>query len=203
MNPNTSATAGTKLRPDDLFSLEQYAKQRSDFRPKVIAHKRNRTLQCGPNATWLFEDRLTVQYQVQEMLRIERIFESEGIADELAAYNPLIPDGSNWKATLLIEFPAIEERRVALAGLKGVEDRCWVQVAGHDRVFAIADEDLERENDEKTSAVHFLRFELTPAMVAAAKAGAAVSIGMDHDNYRHAIEPLPVAAREALVRDLA
>jgi len=199
----TAAAPGNKLRPEDLFSLEQYAKQRPEFRPKVIAHKRSRTLQCGPNATWCFEDRLTVQYQVQEMLRIERIFEAEGIADELGAYNPLIPDGSNWKVTLLIEFPEVEQRRVALARMKGIEDRCWVQVAGHGRVFAIADEDLERENDEKTSSVHFLRFELTPAMVAAAKGGAAVSIGMDHDAYRHAIDPLPQAARDALVRDLS
>jgi hypothetical protein len=198
-----AASPAAKLRPEDLFSLEQYAKQRTEFRPKVIAHKRNRTLQCGPNATWCFEDRLTVQYQVQEMLRIERIFEAEGIADELGAYNPLIPDGSNWKATLLIEFPEVERRRVALAAMKGIEDRCWVQVAGHERVFAIADEDLERENEQKTSSVHFLRFELTPAMVAAAKAGAAISIGMDHDAYRHAVEPLPAAARDALVRDLA
>jgi hypothetical protein len=202
MNANV-ATPATRLRPEDLFSLEQYAKQRPEFRPKVIAHKRNRTLQCGPNATWCFEDRLTVQYQVQEMLRIERIFEAEGIADELAAYNPLIPDGSNWKVTLLIEFPEVEERRVALARMKGIEDRCWVQVAGHERVFAVADEDLERENEEKTSSVHFLRFELTPAMVAAAKGGAAISIGMDHEAYRHVIDPLPAAAREALVRDLA
>jgi hypothetical protein len=197
-----SASAG-KLRPEDLFSLEQYARQRPEFRPKVIAHKRARTLQCGPNATWCFEDRLTVQYQVQEMLRIERIFEPEGIADELAAYNPLVPDGSNWKVTLLIEYPEVEQRRAALAQMKGIEDRCWVQVAGHERVFAIADEDLERENDEKTSSVHFLRFELTPPMAAAAKAGAAISIGMDHDAYRHAIDPLPQAARDALVRDLA
>ena len=197
-----SASAG-KLRPEDLFSLEQYARQRPEFRPKVIAHKRARTLQCGPNATWCFEDRLTVQYQVQEMLRIERIFEPEGIADELAAYNPLIPDGSNWKATLLVEFPDPEERRAALARLKGVEDRCWVQVAGHARVFAIADEDLERENEEKTSSVHFLRFELTPAMAEAAKAGAALAIGIDHEAYRHAVEPLPEASRAALVRDLA
>ena len=203
MTATAAAMSNAKLRPEDLFSLEQYSKQRAEFRPKVIAHKRNRTLQCGPNATWCFEDRLTVQYQVQEMLRIERIFESEGIADELAAYNPLIPDGSNWKVTLLIEFPDADERRVALGRLKGVEDRCWVQVAGHPRVFAIADEDLERENDEKTSSVHFLRFELAPAMVAAAKGGAAVSIGIDHDAYRHAIDPLPQAARDALARDLA
>jgi hypothetical protein len=203
MNATAAVSPIAKLRPEDLFSLEQYAKQRAEFRPKVIAHKRNRTVQCGPNATWLFEDRLTVQYQVQEMLRIERIFEAEGITDELGAYNPLIPDGSNWKATLLIEFPEVDERRVALSRMKGIEDRCWVQVAGHERVFAVADEDLERENDEKTSSVHFLRFELAPPMVAAAKGGAAVSIGMDHDAYRHAIEPLPAAAREALVRDLA
>ena len=202
MNVTAVAGPGNKLRPEDLFSLEQYAKQRPEFRPKVIAHKRNRTLQCGPNATWCFEDRLTVQYQVQEMLRIERIFEAEGIADELNAYNPLIPDGSNWKVTLLIEFPEIEERRKALAQMKGIEDRCWVQVAGHERVFAIADEDLERENEEKTSSVHFLRFELAPAMVAAAKGGAAISIGMDHDAYRHAIDPLPPASRDALVKDL-
>jgi hypothetical protein len=202
MNAATQA-AGGKLGPADLFSLEQYARQRAEFRPRVLAHKRARTVQCGPNATWCFEDRLTVQYQVQEMLRIERIFEPEGIADELAAYNPLIPDGSNWKATLLIEFPDAEERRGALARLKGVEDRCWVQVAGNARVFAIADEDLERENDEKTSSVHFLRFELSPSMVAAAKGGAAISIGVDHDAYRHAVDPLPAASRDALVCDLA
>jgi hypothetical protein len=203
MTATAAAMSNVKLRPEDLFSLEQYSKQRAEFRPKVIAHKRNRTLPCGPHATWCFEDRLTVHYQVQEMLRIERIFEPEGIADELAAYNPLIPDGSNWKVTLLIEFPDADERRVALGRLKGVEDRCWVQVAGHPRVFAIADEDLERENDEKTSSVHFLRFELAPAMVAAAKGGAAVSIGIDHDAYRHSVDPLPQAARDALVLDLA
>lgn len=203
MTSTTTTAAQAKLRPEDLYSLEQYSKQRAEFRPRVIQHKKVRTVQCGPNATWLFEDRLTVQYQVQEMLRIERIFESEGIADELAAYNPLIPDGANWKVTLLIEYPDVEQRRVALAGLKGVEDRCWVQVAGHDRVFAIADEDLERENEEKTSSVHFLRFELTAAMVVAAKGGAAISIGIDHDNYRHAVDPLPQASRDSLARDLA
>jgi hypothetical protein len=200
---NTSVRGYQKLAPEDLFSLEQYSKQRPQFRPQVLSHKKRRTLQVGPNATFCFEDRLTVQYQVQEMLRIERIFESEGIADELGAYNPLIPDGSNWKATLLIEYPDPDERKVALAGLKGVEDRCWVQVAGHERVFAIADEDLERENDEKTSSVHFLRFELAPAMVAAAKGGAAVNVGVDHVNYRHAVEPVAPATRDALVADLA
>jgi Protein of unknown function (DUF3501) len=204
MTTNTTTVRGCqKLTPDDLFSLEQYAKQRPQFRPQVLAHKKRRTLQVGPNATLLFEDRLTVQYQVQEMLRIERIFESEGIADELGAYNPLIPDGSNWKATLLIEYPDPGERKVALAGLKGVEDRCWVQVAGHARVHAIADEDLERENDEKTSAVHFVRFELTPDMIAAAQGGAEISVGIDHPNYRHAVEPVAPDVRDALVADLA
>ena len=198
-----SASPTTRLVPSDLMSLEQYARGRAEFRGRVLAHKRDRTLQCGPNATLCFEDRLTVQYQVQEMLRIERIFEPEGIQDELDAYNPLIPDGANWKATLLVEYPEVEERRVALARLRGVEDRCWVQVAGHPRVFAIADEDLERENDEKTSAVHFLRFELLPAMAAAAKAGAAISIGIDHEHYRHAIDPLPEASRASLAADLA
>ena len=202
MNSNV-ATPTTRLRPEDLFSLEQYARQRPEFRPKVIAHKRNRTLQCGPNATWCFEDRLTVQYQVQEMLRIERIFEAEGIADELGAYNPLIPDGSNWKVTLLIEFPDADERRVALAQMKGIEDRCWVQVAGHERVFAIADEDLERENDEKTSSVHFLRFELSPAMVASLKAGAALGMGVDHAALTASIPAVGDATRAALLRDLA
>jgi hypothetical protein len=192
-----------RLTAGELFSLEQYARKRAEFRPMVLAHKRDRTIQCGPNATFCFEDRLTVQYQVQEMLRIEKIFEPAGIDDELSTYNPLIPDGSNWKATLLIEYPDADQRRVALARLKGIEDRCWVQVAGHGRVLAIADEDLERENDEKTSAVHFLRFELAPAMVAAAKSGAAVAIGVDHDAYRHSVDPLPEASRASLVRDLA
>jgi hypothetical protein len=204
MTTDTTIARGfQKLLPGDLFSLEQYSKRRPQFRPQVLAHKKRRTVQVGPNATLLFEDRLTVQYQVQEMLRIERIFESAGIADELGAYNPLIPDGSNWKATLLIEYPDAEERKVALARLKGVEGRCWVQVAGYERVHAIADEDLERENDEKTSAVHFLRFELAPAMVAAAKGGARISVGVDHPLYRHAVEPIAAEVRDALVADLA
>ena len=198
-----SASPTARLAPSDLMSLEQYARGRAEFRGRALAHKRDRTLQCGPNATLCFEDRLTVQYQVQEMLRIERIFEPEGIQDELDAYNPLIPDGANWKATLLVEFPDVEERRTALARLRGIEDRCWVQVAGHPRVYAIADEDLERENDEKTSAVHFLRFELLPAMAAAAKAGAAISVGIDHEHYRHAIDPLSEASRASLAADLA
>ena len=199
----TIARGFQKLSPADLYSLEQYARQRPQFRPRVLAHKKRRTLQVGPHVTLLFEDRLTVQYQVQEMLRIERIFEAEGITDELGAYNPLIPDGSNWKATMLLEYPDPEERKAALGGLKGVEDRCWVQVAGHPRVPAIADEDLERENDEKTSAVHFLRFELAPSMAAAAKGGAEISVGVDHPRYQHAVEPVAPEIRDALVADLA
>jgi hypothetical protein len=191
-----------KLAATDLMSLEQYARQRVAFRARVLDHKRSRQLHVGPNATWCFEDRLTVQYQVQEMLRIERIFEPEGIEEELGAYNPLIPDGRNWKVTLLIEFPDAEERKIQLAKLRGVEARCWVQVQGHERVFAIADEDLERENDEKTSSVHFLRFELQPAMISALGAGAALSVGVDHDEYRHAIDPVSPAVRAALVADL-
>jgi hypothetical protein len=192
-----------KLSASDLLSLEQYARQRPAMRTRVLEHKRARQLAVGPNVTWLFEDRLTIQYQVQEMLRVERIFEPEGIEDELGSYNPLIPDGSNWKATLLIEFTDEAERRVRLTQLKGVEDRCWVQVSGHARVHAIADEDLERENEEKTSAVHFLRFELTPAMVAAMKSGAALSVGIDHDQYRHEMAPVADAVRAALAADLS
>jgi hypothetical protein len=200
---SAAVTPRAKLRAGDLLSLENYARERSTFRPQVIAHKKRRTLQVGGHATFCFEDRLTVQYQVQEMLRIERIFEADGIESELDAYNPLIPDGSNWKATLLIEYPDPDARKAALAQLKGVEDRCWVHVAGFDRVHAIADEDLERENEEKTSSVHFLRFELTPAMVDAAKRGADIGVGIDHDAYRHAVEPVPREIRDALVADLA
>mgnify|MGYP001104990938 CR=1 FL=1 len=192
-----------KLTRDDLYSLEKYAQARPDFRKRVLAHKKSRHVPVGPNATLYFEDALTVQYQIQEMLRIERIFEAAGIEDELGAYNPLIPDGSNWKATFMVEFPDADERRVQLARLIGIEDRVWVQVSGHDRVFAIADEDLERENADKTSSVHFVRFELTPAMVADVKAGAAISIGIEHENYRYAIEPVQPAVRDALAADLA
>jgi len=191
-----------KLAVSDLMSLERYSRERPDFRTRVIAHKRNRQLNVGPNTMWLFEDRLTVQYQVQEMLRTERIFEAEGIAEELAAYNPLIPDGSNWKVTFLIEYTDPEVRRVQLERLKGIEDRCWVQVSGFDRVLAIADEDMERENDVKTSAVHFLRFEIVPAMVGALKGGAALSVGIDHPNYQHQISPAAENVRTALIADL-
>jgi hypothetical protein len=192
-----------KLSPDDLMTLERYARERQDFRTRVIAHKKTRKLAVGPNTTWLFEDRLTIQYQVQEILRTEKIFEPEGIADELEAYNPLIPDGRNWKVTLLIEYPDPATRPAHLARLKGIEDRCFVQVADFARVYAIADEDLERENEQKTSSVHFLRFEFTDAMVAALRAGAALAIGIDHPNYSHAVEALPAAARAALLADFA
>jgi hypothetical protein len=191
-----------KLAPADLMSLERYSRERPEFRARVIAHKKNRQLNVGPHIMWLFEDRLTVQYQVQEMLRTERIFEAEGIAEELAAYNPLIPDGRNWKATLLIEFPDPEVRKVQLENLRGVEDRCYVQVAGCERLFAIADEDLERENETKTSAVHFLRFELTDGMAQALKSGASLGLGVDHPHYRHAVSPVGEHIRSALLADL-
>jgi hypothetical protein len=190
-----------KLSVEDLFTLERYARERNAFRTRVLAHKALRQLAVGPHLRWCFEDRLTIQYQVQEMLRTERIFESEGIVQELESYNPLIPDGSNWKVTLLIEFPDPEERRVALGRLRGVEDGCWIQVHGHGRVFALADEDLERENDEKTSAVHFLRFELTAAMVSGLRADAALAVGVEHRAYQHQLQVSP-AQRSALRADL-
>jgi uncharacterized protein DUF3501 len=191
-----------KLSRQDLMTLEQYAVERPRLRAEIIAHKQLRTVQVGPNMTWLFEDRATIRYQVLEMLRVERIFEAGGIQDELDAYNPLIPSGSNWKATLLLEFPDPAARQVALSKLIGVEDRCWVRVSEMERVFAIADEDLERENAEKTSAVHFLRFELSPTMIGAAQSGASLSVGVDHESYRHSIAPLPAAVRDALLLDL-
>ena len=191
-----------KLTRHDLMTLEQYSIERPRLRNEVIAHKQQRTVQVGPNMTWCFEDRTTIRYQVLEMLRAERIFESAGIQEELDAYNPLIPSGRNWKVTLLLEFPEADARRAALAKLIGVEDRCWVQVSEMERVFAIADEDIDRENDEKTSAVHFLRFELAPSMILTAKGGASISIGVDHDNYRHSVSPLPDTFRQALSRDL-
>jgi len=191
-----------KLTRDDLFSLEQYAETRPAFRDKVLEHKMNRRLDLGTNAALYFEDRLTMQYQVQEMLRIERIFEAEGINEELEAYNPLIPDGSNWKATFMVEFPEAEERRAMLTQLVGIEDRVFVQVADFDRVFAIADEDLERADEEKTSAVHFLRFELPAEQVAALKAGAALIAGIDHENYRVEVSPVSDNIRNSLLADL-
>src|SRR5213083_3678692 len=185
-----------------LLSLEAYARQRNEFRAKVIEHKKRRNVHLGEHVLLQFEDELTICYQVQEMLRIEKIFEDAGIQDELDAYNPLVPDGRNWKATLQVEYEDVEERKRALARLKGIEDRVWVQVDGQPRVHAIADEDLERETDEKTSAVHFLRFELTPAMIAALKSGAGLAIGVDHPEYAAALQPVPDATRSALLADL-
>ncbi len=192
-----------KLTRKDLMSLEQYATERARLRSEVIAHKHVRNVQVGPNMTWCFEDYTTMRYQILEMLRAERIFESDGIQGELDAYNPLIPDGSNWKVTLLLEFPDPDERRTALEKLMGVEDRCWIRVSEMESVFAIADEDMKRANDEKTSAVHFLRFELTPSMVEAMKNGASLTIGVDHDNYRHVLGPLPAPIRDSLSLDFA
>jgi len=191
-----------KISRDSLMSLESYAKARKDFRTRVLAHKKNRIVRLGEHVTLIFEDELTIRYQVQEMLRVERIFEEAGIQDELDAYNPLIPDGGNWKATMMIEYPEVEERQRMLARLIGIEDRVWVQVEGHARVHAIADEDLERENDDKTSSVHFLRFELDRAMTGAAKRGARLAAGIDHPQYRVAVEDLPAALRSSLAGDL-
>jgi len=192
-----------QIARESLLSLEAYAKARKEFRTKVLAHKRPRTVHVGAHVTLIFEDELTIRYQVQEMLRIEKIFEEDGIQDELAAYNPLVPDGSNFKATMLLEYEDPDERRRELGRLKGIEDRVYVQVEGCARVFAIADEDLDRENDEKTSSVHFLRFELTPEMTAALKYGVGFAIGVDHPNYQAAIPTVPDATRRALVADLA
>lgn len=190
------------LTRSDLLSLEDYSQQRSDFRKKVLEHKKNRHVQLGENLRLLFEDRLTVQYQIQEMLRVERIFEAAGILEELEAYNPLIPDGDNWKATMMIEFPDVAERKVELGKLIGVEDKVWVRVGDLDAVYAIADEDIDRETEEKTSSVHFLRFQLSPPMVEAAKAGAPIALGADHPNYAHVVDILPNPYRDALVADL-
>ncbi|GBE09911.1 hypothetical protein BMS3Bbin12_01277 [bacterium BMS3Bbin12] len=192
-----------KLTREDLYPLERYSELRPEFRARVMAHKRDRRLPLGPNLVLYFEDRLTMQYQIQEMLHAERIFEAAGIQGELDAYNPLIPDGGNWKATLMAEFPDAVERRRALARLVGIEDRVWLRVQGFDPVYAIADEDLERDTPEKTSAVHFVRFEPTPEMAAAAKAGAALAAGVDHEHYRHTADPMPEPVRASLMRDLA
>ncbi|MEM7504141.1 MAG: DUF3501 family protein [Pseudomonadota bacterium] len=191
-----------KLVRDDLFSLERYAEIRESFRSEVLEHKRARRLELGTNATLYFEDRLTMQYQVQEMLRIERIFEAEGIADELEAYNPLIPDGRNWKATFMIEFPDIGERREMLGQLVGIEDAVWLRVADGPKIRPIADEDLDRSDPAKTSAVHFLRFELTAEQVAALRGGAPLSAGIDHENYIVDVDPVPDLVRQSLLNDL-
>ena len=190
------------ITAESLMSLEQYAKARKSFRERVLAHKKDRTVKLGEHVTLVFEDELTMRYQIQEMLRVERIFEEEGIREELDAYNPLVPDGSNWKATMLIEYPDPEERRQALATLIGIEDRVWVKVEGHARIHAIADEDLDRENDQKTSAVHFLRFELPPAAKQALRGGAGLSLGVEHANYSATIDKVSPATADSLLKDL-
>jgi hypothetical protein len=192
-----------KITRDSLMTLEAYAKSRKDFRAQLIAHKRDRTLHLGEHVTLIFEDELTIRYQVQEMLRVEKIFEEAGIQEELDAYNPLVPDGRNFKATMMIEYEDIDERREALGRLKGIEKQAWVQVAGCERVFAIADEDLDRETEEKTSAVHFLRFELTVPMARALKHGANLAAGIDHPHYGAVIDPLLPEVRAALAKDIA
>jgi len=186
---------------ESLLSLEAYARERTAFRAKVMEHKKVRTLHLGNHVTLQFEDELLIRYQIQEMLRIERIFEEAGIQGELDAYNPLLPDGGNWKATMFIEYPEVEERRRMLERLKGIERRTWVQVDGAERIYAIADEDLERETEEKTAAVHFVRFELPPAARAALRRGARLTIGVDHAEYRASVEPSP-EQRQALIGDL-
>ena len=191
-----------KLTRDSLMTLEAYAKARNDFRAEVMLHKKNRNVALGDHIKLIFEDELTIQYQVQEMLRAEKIFEEEGIQEELDAYNPLVPDGSNLKATLMIEYEDIEERRRMLARLVGIEDQVWVQVPGFGKVFAIADEDLERATDDKTSAVHFLRFELTPDMSRALKQGEDLHIGVDHPDYSASLDPVQPSVRASLLEDL-
>jgi len=191
-----------KIARDSLLSLETYARQRKEFRARVMAHKRDRTVHLGAHVTLIFEDELTLRYQVQEMLRIERTFEEQGIQDELDVYNPLIPDGRNLKATMMIEYADAEERKHALSKLKGIEDRVWVQAEGCARIYAIADEDLERENEEKTSAVHFLRFELEDEMARALKYGVGLALGVDHPSYQAEVSTVAAGVRASLARDL-
>ena len=190
-----------QISRDSLLTLEAYAKQRTEFRARVLAHKKNRTVRLGQHITLIFEDELTIRYQIQEMLRIEKTFEEAGIQDELDAYTPLIPDGTNLKATMMIEYEDPLVRKAELAKLKGVEDRVYIQVDGQPKVYAIADEDLERENEEKTSSVHFLRFEFEPAAIAAWKAGAAVAMGIDHPNCASRLDEVAPQVQSSLARD--
>lgn len=192
-----------KLTRESLLSLEQYAQERKAFRAKVMQHKKNRQIALGDHLTLYFEDALTMQYQVQEMLRVERIFESEGIEQELQAYVPLVPDGCNWKATMMLEYTDAQQRQTALQQLLGIEDKVWIQIDGFNKVFAIADEDLERTNSDKTSAVHFLRFELHPEMIRSVKTGATISIGVDHAAYSNRRDNIPKHVADSLVADLA
>ena len=190
-----------RIARDTLLTLEAYAKQREQFRARVLAHKKNRTVHLGEHVTLIFEDELTIRYQIQEMLRIEKTFDENGIQDELDAYTPLVPDGSNLKATMMIEFEDPLLRKQQLAKLIGIEDRVYVQVDGQAPAYAIADEDLDRENEHKTSSVHFLRFELTPAAIAAFKGGAAVAIGIDHPNYAVRLDEVAPQVQSALAQD--
>ncbi|MBS0337779.1 MAG: DUF3501 family protein [Proteobacteria bacterium] len=192
-----------RISRDSLLSLEAYAKQRNEFRAKVIAHKKHRTVHVGEHVTLIFEDELTIRYQIQEMLRIERTFEESGIQDELDVYNPLVPDGSNFKATMMIEYLDVAERARMLAKLKGIEDRVWLQAEGCKRVYAIADEDLPRENDAKTAAVHFLRFQLDDETRKSLKYGVSLAMGVDHPEYTVALDAVDQAVRASLVGDLA
>ncbi len=192
----------TKLKREDLMSLEEYAEKRAEFRKQVLEHKKNRNVALGEHATLYFEDEKTIQYQIQEMLRIEKIFEADAINEELEAYNPLIPDGSNWKATFMIEYGDAEERAKVLATLVGVEDKVWVQVDGFEKVYAIADEDMERDTAEKTSAVHFMRFELTPEMSKAVKEGKDIAMGIDYDGFEQLVNPIAESARASLMNDI-
>jgi hypothetical protein len=191
-----------RITRDSLMTLEAYAKARNEFRARVIEHKKTRTLPLGDSVTLIFEDELTIRYQVQEMLRAERVFEEEGIEEELGAYNPLVPDGTNWKATMMIEYPDTDERRRMLSRLIGIEDKVWVKVESRPRVYAIADEDLERETEDKTSSVHFLRFELDQSMAQALKRGARLSAGVDHPQYNVTVEDVSAPIRDSLVADL-
>jgi hypothetical protein len=202
MNQNQDGTSMEKLTRDMLYSLEKYAEVRQDFRAEVMAHKRDRRLALGANATLYFEDRMTMQYQVQEMLRIERIFEAEGINEELGAYNPLIPDGNNWKATFMVEFPDIAERMTMLQKLVGIEDHVWLQIGESGKIRPIADQDLERDSEDKTSAVHFLMFELSPEQIRALKSDAPLAAGIDHPEYRVEGSPVPDNVRRSLLKDL-
>ncbi|HJU23989.1 MAG TPA: DUF3501 family protein [Casimicrobiaceae bacterium] len=199
---DASGAQAHRITRESLMTLEAYARERPAFRARAMAHKRERTVHVGDHVTLLFEDELTIRYQIQEMLRIEKTFEEAGITDELDAYNPLVPDGTNLKATMLIEYEDEDARRAALARLRGIEDRVLLRVADQERVFAIADEDLDRETDEKTSSVHFLRFELTPPMIAEFKRGASVTIGVDHPEYRAEVT-LSEAMRKSLAADFA
>ena len=191
-----------QITRDSLMTLEAYAKARQEFRAQVMAHKKNRKVHLGENVTLIFEDELTMRYQIQEMLRVEKIFEEEGILDELEAYGPLVPDGGNWKATMMIEYPDPVERAARLAELTGIEDKVWVRVNGHDPVYAIADEDLERETEEKTSSVHFLRFELARSMIEALRQGAPLSMGISHPAYEIPSVAITAVVRNSLLDDL-